>query len=73
MKSRDYCYWLQGYFEINGNAGKALTQKQTEMIQRHLHLVFKHEIDPSYPNGDELNQIHNPPNPISRPDSLIRC
>lgn len=67
MTSREFCYWLQGYFEIvrahePGNRAPALTDRQTEMVRKHLALVFKHEIDQSY--GDEkhqaeLNAIHN--------------
>lgn len=65
MTSRDFCYWLQGFFEIASTNGQlpGLTDKQAQMVQKHLALVFKHEIDPSY--GDEkhqaeLNEIHNP-------------
>ncbi|HRI00310.1 MAG TPA: hypothetical protein PK006_04585 [Saprospiraceae bacterium] len=60
MTSRDFIYWLQGFFELNNP--QSIDQQQTEMIKKHLQLVFKHEIDPSM--GDEskqaeLNQIHN--------------
>jgi hypothetical protein len=63
VKSTEFCYWLQGYFELSP-PGVALTAEQTDMVRRHLNLVFKHEIDPSY--GDEkqqaeLNAIHSPP------------
>lgn len=67
MTSRDFCFWLQGYFEISkeANNGKIeMTEKQVKMIEKHLALVFKHEIDPSM--GDdkhqaELNEIHHTP------------
>jgi hypothetical protein len=60
MKSRDFAFWLMGYFEIT--EPKTIGEKETEMIKRHLDLVFKHDIDPSM--GDEqhqevLNSIHN--------------
>lgn len=60
MTSRDFAFWLQGFFEI-GNA-ETLTKEQTIMIKKHLNLVFIHEIDPSM--GDEkhqqvLNKVHN--------------
>jgi len=65
MKATEFCYWLQGFFEIVNinesglNTGpRSLTSQQVEIIQRHLNLVFKHEIDPSYPNQEELNKIH---------------
>ncbi len=72
MTSREFCYWLQGFFEIR-DAGpqppeplggpQPMTAAQAETVRRHLALVFKHEIDPS--QGDEktqaaLNAIHNP-------------
>lgn len=55
MTSRDFCYWLQGYFEIGaGDMGNALSGQQVDAIRRHLALVFKHEIDPGA--GDEKHQ-----------------
>lgn len=60
MTSRDFAYWLQGFFEINNP--EAITPEQTKIIKNHLNMVFKHEIDPSM--GDEqhqqkLNELHN--------------
>jgi hypothetical protein len=60
MTSRDFAYWLQGFFEIQNPI--SITSAQVEMIKKHLNLVFKHEIDPSM--GDDkhqqiLNSIHN--------------
>lgn len=59
MTSRDFCYWLQGFFEISG--AKEVTPEQLTVIKNHLGMVFKHEIDPSH--GDHahqaiLSQIH---------------
>lgn len=79
MTSRDFAFWLQGFFEIS--EPKTIGEKETEMIKKHLALVFKHEIDPSM--GDDkhqqiLNAIHtpsildgyiNPPNE----DGVMRC
>lgn len=62
MTSRDFCFWLQGAFEMN--AGQMLNQGQYELMRRHLALVFKHEIDPSMgdaANQAALNQIHDNP------------
>ena len=80
MTSRDFCYWLQGYFEIHGNrpvqepeSTYAMNDSQIEMIKRHLAMVFKHEIDPSFgsaPIQDVLNHLHKPP--IDN-NTLIRC
>ena len=55
MTSRDFCYWLQGHLEIARAEG--LSAPQVEIVQRHLALVFKHEIDPSI--AAELQAIHN--------------
>lgn len=51
MTARDFCYWLQGFFEIHASAQKSyppsLDAAQTDILKRHLAMVFKHEIDPS--------------------------
>lgn len=62
MTSRDFAYWLQGFFEIS--KAKQITLEQTEQIKKHLNLVFAHEIDPSMggkEHQNKLNAIHNPP------------
>lgn len=56
MTPINFCYWLQGFFEISGESN--ITKEQGEMIKRHLALVFKHEIDAPDPTG-ELQQIHD--------------
>lgn len=65
MTSRDFCYWLQGFFEINGSSGNKyqdVTSGQVECIQKHLKMVFVTEIDPSFKPAitSALNDIHNP-------------
>jgi len=61
MTSRDFAFWLQGFFEITEPTD--ISSVQTEMIKAHLKLVFVHEIDPSYTNDqkkqEEMNKIHN--------------
>lgn len=52
MTSRDFCYWLQGFFELTGT--ESVTQEQVKVIRNHLNMVFKHEIDPSF--GDKKHQ-----------------
>jgi hypothetical protein len=62
MTSRDFAYWLQGFFEISNP--ETITAEQTQMIQKHLALVFIHEIDPSMgdeKHQDKLNSVHNMP------------
>lgn len=84
MTSRDFCYWLQGYFEIVNPRSLAsdqyLTNAQVEMVKRHLALVFKHEIDPSIDGGNPqaaavLQAMHDGPKPGGvGPDGLTyRC
>lgn len=48
MQAINFCYWLQGFFELNSFNGKNLeiSIEQAAIIQCHLNLVFKHEIDP---------------------------
>lgn len=77
MTSRDFCYWLQGYFEVNALRDPAnapdLTCEQVQVVRQHLALVFKHEIDPSFGGPEkqaELNHIHNSPH-IG--DVMLRC
>src|ERR1700690_700102 len=61
MTSRDFCFWLQGLFELNPEDNKSLTENQVRLIKAHLNLVFKHEIDPSMGGQEhqkELNEVH---------------
>jgi hypothetical protein len=64
MTARDFCYWLQGFFELGGEgtqAGLPLTARQADMIRRHLSMVFAHDIDPKAGGKemqDELNKLH---------------
>jgi hypothetical protein len=75
MTSRDFCYWLQGFFELQrGGLGAAygLEMEQVDCIRKHLQLVFKHEIDPSagppahqtvldaIHGGPKLDESHGP-------------
>lgn len=39
MTPRDFCYWLNGFFEMQEPT--EISEKQTEMIKRHLALVMK--------------------------------
>jgi hypothetical protein len=60
VTSREFAYWLQGYLEIENARGgnPSLTSEQVECIQKHLSLVFVHEIDPSYPEKAKLDAVH---------------
>jgi hypothetical protein len=60
MNSRDFSFWLQGFFELTNTAG-GMTPEQTDAVKRHLALVFRHEIDPSMGNQGhqtDLDTIH---------------
>lgn len=80
MKSRDFCYWLQGMFELSDI--KSLDTFQTDKIKKHLGMVFKHEIDPEAGDSklqEALNALHHT-KPVETPaystansDVLIRC
>lgn len=75
MTSRDFAFWLQGFFEVSN--AETITKEQTQVIKNHLNLVFKHEIDPSM--GDdkhqaELNAIHNQNTTLpNNNDTVLRC
>lgn len=56
MTPRDFCYWLQGYFEVANSP--MLNDDQARIVKNHLALVFKHEIDTPDPTG-ELQAIHD--------------
>lgn len=59
MTSRDFCFWLQGFFEIAGPQAEIGAHEVT-LIRNHLNLVFKHEIDPSMPDPDgSLQATHD--------------
>lgn len=82
VTSRDFCYWLQGFLEIS-SAGSGtnppvhapLDGAKLDTIQRHLNLVFKHEIDPSFPQEQQaaLDAAHAPPRPPPYHEPKIRC
>lgn len=63
MTGRDFCFWLQGYFELSEKMHGIITAEQVEMIKQHLALVFTHEIDPSMGKASHqanLDAIHKP-------------
>lgn len=53
MTARDFCYWLNGHFELNGDSPyKSLSAEQVDLIKRHLSLVFIHDLDKQIDGGD---------------------
>lgn len=72
MNATDFCYWLQGFFELASQSGSrepiTLSRKQVEVIRRHLNLVFIHDIDhkagpPEYLST--LQEVHDGNLPLS--------
>lgn len=63
MTSRDFAYWLQGFFELNdidknkANVNEVLSREQVTCIKNHLNMVFKHEIDPSHGDKDHQKKL----------------
>jgi len=43
MTPENFCYWLQGYFELVKTT--ELTPEQVQEIKKHLFLAFDHVID----------------------------
>lgn len=42
MQSRDFCFWLQGFFELRESVPDgSITGDQVEIIKEHLALVFE--------------------------------
>ena len=75
MNQTEFCYWLQGYFELTGaDATNApISPNQVQVIKNHLNLVFVHSIDPASAKEtstpvDVLNAVHN-----LEDNSLMRC
>lgn len=81
MTSRDFCYWIQGFFELteDSQTNNSLTAAQTIKIKNHLAMVFKHEIDPSFGGPkvqEELHKIHEgsqTTTPLSTFQSMLNC
>lgn len=72
MTSRDFVYWLQGFFEVANPVN--IDQTQLEIIKKHISLVFIHEIDPSAGNFEHqnlLNSMHS--NSLDNDDVKYRC
>lgn len=82
MTSREFVYWLQGYFEITAvqrGTTDGLTALQVECIKNHLAMVFIHEIDPSAGPKEhqaKLDEAHKPQQPGPWPPHggpVMRC
>ncbi len=47
MKAENFCYWLQGHFEMNPTLD-SFTPEQVATMRKHLDMVFVH-IDAEFP------------------------
>ena len=54
MDSKNFAYWLKGYFEISDS--KKLDEKQVQIIKDHLELVFN-KVTPNRNEEVDLNKI----------------
>lgn len=64
MKTTEFCYWLQGFFEISDvtDKEKALSPEQVKVIKNHLAMVFYHDIDPRAGSAEHqgaLQELHD--------------
>lgn len=60
MTSENFCYWLQGWFELNKTIDHrdGASKETLEMIQAHLNMVFIHDIDPKMGNQEHQNKLN---------------
>ncbi len=63
MRSRDFAFWLQGFFEIGGGES-GLNATQTAAIKQHLGLVFAHDPDMGAPAHPPAPVTHVAPEPF---------
>lgn len=64
MNADNFCFWLQGFFEMNPEV-QELNKDQTKMLREHLQLVFnkvtseygQNSIDQQYCNYGKLNIV----------------
>lgn len=72
MDAVNFCYWLQGLFELA--KPDTLDATQTELIKRHLAMAFQHDIDRRIPPKEQAVQqaLHDKPN-LRPEDVLLRC
>lgn len=74
MNATEFCYWLQGLFELAEPT--ELNAEQTDMIRKHLAMAFLHDIDkrPSSEEQEKLNNLHSGRPPFGDPSGLkMRC
>ena len=55
MNEVNFCYWLQGFFEMTESS--TLNTHQIKMIKQHLNLVFDKKVQDTSDVSDELGKI----------------
>jgi len=55
MNTVEFCYWLNGYFELSGS--KKLTEEQVKVVKEHLDLVFEKVTKKTVPEGTILKSF----------------
>ena len=45
MTPQEFCYWLNGYFDLAGD-DTSMTDEQIQCVKEHLELVFQQKINP---------------------------
>lgn len=58
MNEKEFCYWLQGYVEINGSVP---SEKEWQIIKDHLQLVFNKVTPDRFPAYQMPPILGNPP------------
>ncbi len=57
MISSQFCFWLQGFFELS--APGPITEEQAEIIKTHLALVFQHDPTMEHKTPKPLDETLN--------------
>lgn len=66
MTPKEFCYWLQGSLELNEN--EEFNEKQTEVLKRHLSMVFNHIAHLEEKDQPPVHQTQG-----FHPESIERC
>jgi hypothetical protein len=49
MNATEFCYWLQGYFELDGDLSSGINPHRSKIIREHLNLVFTNVTSNNFP------------------------
>jgi len=59
MENRDFCYWLQGFFEITGVSSEIIFDApKIQVIKDHIDLISNHDNDDLISAGDTLTMVN---------------